>query len=44
MDASRREEYLSDEDFQQVFRMDRDAFAKLPAWKRKNLKTSAKLF
>jgi hypothetical protein len=44
VDASRKEDYISDADFESVFKMKRDAFAALPKWKKDNLKKSAQLF
>jgi hypothetical protein len=38
LDVSKKETYLPDEDFQELFKMDKEAFAALPAWKRLNLK------
>jgi len=36
--------YLSDKDFQEVFRMTKDDFVKLPEWKRINLRKEQDLF
>lgn len=44
VDPSRKEQYLSDKEFDSVFKMNKDAFNKLPAWKRDNLKKAANLF
>lgn len=44
IDATRREDYLSNADFSTVFGMDRDAFRNLPAWKRQQAKKKANLF
>jgi len=44
IDSSRKEDYLSDADFESVFKMKRDAFAKMPAWKKDNVKKSVNLF
>jgi advillin len=44
VDASAREQRLSDEQFQQVFGMDKAAFAKLPKWKQVAAKRGAELF
>ena len=44
VETSKREQYLSAEDFQALFGMDSAAFDALPAWKKKNLKTKHKLF
>jgi len=44
VDAKRKEDWLSDADFESAFKMKRDAFAKLPAWKRDNVKKSLNLF
>jgi len=44
VDPSRKEDYLSDADFETVFKMKRDAFAKMPAWKKDNLKKSTNMF
>merc|ERR1711976_275357 len=37
IDPSKKEEYLSDAEFAQVFGMDREEFTGLPAWKQVNL-------
>lgn len=39
-----QEEYLSGEEFATVFKMEREAFLKLPQWKRLQLKKSTLLF
>lgn len=39
----RLEQYLSREDFQSVFGMDRETFQQLPFWRRKQLKQEQKL-
>jgi hypothetical protein len=44
VDSDRREDFLSDDDFKQALGMDRDSFAKSPAWKRKQKKQAAGLF
>ena len=44
IDASHREQYLSDPEFAATFGMDRGAFAQLPTWKRNNAKKKAGLF
>mmetsp|Transcript_62872 Transcript_62872/g.172350 ORF Transcript_62872/g.172350 Transcript_62872/m.172350 type:complete len:296 (-) Transcript_62872:32-919(-) len=44
VETSKREDYLSDEDFQALFKMSRAALAALPAWKRKGLKQKLGLF
>lgn len=44
VDPAKKEMYLSDADFQSVFGMDKAAWEKMPAWKRKNKKKEAKLF
>jgi hypothetical protein len=36
--------YLSDKEFQEVFKMTKDAFVKLPEWKRNNLRKDHDLF
>jgi len=43
VDPTKRESYLSDAEFQEVFGMDRGAFGKLAGWKRKKLKGDKKL-
>jgi DNA-binding transcriptional regulator YiaG len=43
VDRSRRETYLSDEEFEAVFGMVKEAFAKLPGWKRNKAKKDKKL-
>jgi len=42
IDRNAREIYLSNEEFSQVLKMDRDAFAKLPKWKQKKFKRSCR--
>ncbi|XP_039691219.1 villin-3 isoform X3 [Medicago truncatula] len=44
IDLKRREAYLSDEDFETVFGMVKEAFYKLPRWKRDLLKKKYELF
>jgi villin 1/advillin len=44
VDSSRKEDYLEDKEFEAIFKMKRDEFAKLPAWKKDNAKKSAGLF
>jgi hypothetical protein len=44
VDQLKREMYLSDADFQQVFAMDKMAFEKLPTWKKAKLKKDKNLF
>jgi hypothetical protein len=44
LDNANREQYLSASDFQTVFGMAKDAFNKLPGWKKANLKKQHKLF
>mmetsp|Transcript_25665 Transcript_25665/g.71812 ORF Transcript_25665/g.71812 Transcript_25665/m.71812 type:complete len:401 (+) Transcript_25665:136-1338(+) len=39
-----REKYLSDEEFQTVFKMTKDEFANLKSWKKTDLKKAVKLF
>lgn len=39
-----QEEYLSGEEFATVFKMEREAFIKLPQWKRLQLKKNTQLF
>ena len=43
-DVSLPQRYLSDGDFHMAFKMDRDTFYLLPAWKQINLKKQANLF
>lgn len=43
VELSKRETYLSDEDFLTVFGMDKEAFAKLPKWKQGGIKKEKKL-
>jgi hypothetical protein len=40
----RKERYLGEEQFGQLFGMDKAAFAKLPAWKSKGVKQELGLF
>ena len=44
VDPAKKEEYLSDTEFAQVFGMDRDQFSSMPAWKQIALKRSKSLF
>ena len=44
VDHSKKEDYLSDDEFKSVFKITKDEFAKSPQWKRKNLKKDANLF
>ncbi|XP_075512796.1 villin-3-like [Primulina tabacum] len=44
IDYKRREAYLSDEEFQSVFEMTKNAFYKLPKWKQDMLKRKVDLF
>ncbi|KAI5078379.1 hypothetical protein GOP47_0006050 [Adiantum capillus-veneris] len=44
IDSSKRESYLSNEEFQQVFLMDKDTFYKLPKWKQDKYKMLLDLF
>ncbi|KAM4897284.1 villin-1 [Sylvia borin] len=44
VDPSRKEDHLSDEDFQAVFGMSRSAFSNLPLWKQQKLKKDKGLF
>jgi villin 1/advillin len=44
VDPARKEIYLSDADFQSLFGMDKDAWEKLPKWKREGAKKKNKLF
>ncbi|XP_058723957.1 villin-3-like [Vicia villosa] len=44
IDLERREAYLSDEEFQTVFGMAKEAFYKLPKWKKDMLKKKFELF
>ncbi|NWW73357.1 VILI protein, partial [Climacteris rufus] len=44
VDPSRKEDHLSDEDFQAVFGMNRSAFSNLPLWKQQKIKKDKGLF
>jgi len=44
VDRSKKEQYLSDSDFQKMFRMTKPEFAKFPDWKQKRLKQGLLLF
>lgn len=44
IDVTRKEDYLSVEDFSRVFGMDRQAYEALPAWKRQRAKKTVNLF
>jgi len=44
MDTSRKEAYLSDDEFMKIFKMDRDKFAAQPKWKQTEEKKKNKMF
>jgi hypothetical protein len=44
VDPSKKETYLADAAFEEIFGMDKKNFAKLPGWKRTNKKKELKLF
>jgi hypothetical protein len=44
VDRTVLENYLTDEDFANIFRMTREEFAALPAWKQTSIKKTAELF
>ena len=44
VDKSKRETYLEDEKFVELFKMDKEAFAALPGWKRNGAKKKHNLF
>jgi len=44
VDGGRKEEYLHDEDFQEIFLMSKEEFRALPKWKRDNKKKELQLF
>ena len=44
VDPARLETYLSDDDFKKVFKMDKEHFSKLPAWKQTKSKKEVGLF
>lgn len=44
IDATRREDYVSDEEFLGVFGVTRDGFKGMPAWKQVLAKKKANLF
>jgi len=44
VDANKKEDYLSDDEFKEVFKIPKDKFASSPTWKRKQLKKDAGLF
>lgn len=44
IDATRKEDYLSEEDFQRVMGMGRDAFTALPKWRKDSMKKAKFLF
>jgi|MDSY01.1.fsa_nt_gb hypothetical protein len=44
VDPTKKEQYLSDAEFQEKLGMARDAFAALPAWKKTKAKKDSKLF
>lgn len=44
VDASRKEDYLSDDEFKEVMKMDKQTFSGSPQWKRRQLKKDAGLF
>jgi len=44
VDATKKEEYLSDEEFEKVFGMNKEQFGELPGWKKKSIKQNKNLF
>ena len=44
IDPKKKEEYLSDTEFSELFGMNKEAFSALPAWKRKKAKVTKELF
>lgn len=44
VNPSRLESYLTDQDFEEVFKVSKDEFYNLPTWKQCNMKKSVKLF
>jgi len=44
LDTANIERYLSDKEFETVFKMSRDEFSAMPGWKRTDLKKSLQLF
>lgn len=44
VDPAKLETYLSDEEFKNVFKMDKEQFAKLPGWKQTKSKKEVGLF
>jgi hypothetical protein len=44
IDNRRKEDYLSDEEFQKVLGMSKDKFPTLPEWRRADLKKKAGLY
>jgi len=44
IDTTKLETYLMDDEFEQVFGMDRTEFSKLPLWKQQKLKREKSLF
>ncbi|XP_022790762.1 supervillin-like isoform X2 [Stylophora pistillata] len=44
VDPAKLEVYLSDDDFKEIFKMEKEAFSKLPGWKQINLKKAVGLF
>ncbi len=44
MDMAQKELYVNDTEFQALFKMNKEAWLKQPAWKRTQAKQGAKLF
>ena len=44
VNSNRRQDYLDDKTFEQVFKMKREEFEKLKDWKQRDLKKANKLF
>jgi hypothetical protein len=44
IDATRKEEYLTEEEFIMVFGYDRDSYTGMPRWKQQQAKRSVNLF
>lgn len=44
IDTTNKEKHLNDADFEKVFKMSKEAYERLPKWKKENAKRAAKLF
>ena len=44
VDATRKEDFLKDEEFEKVFKMSREEFSQMPIWKKLDAKRKLELY